>query len=84
MLGLKIYAAESTKFTQKMTYEDVLEGIRAGKYKMTYTEKRTESEIISLIENKKIRINEEAFNIVPDDVFRKIRHGKGQTPPSKQ
>ena len=39
-LGLRIYAAGSNKFFPKMTYEELLEGIRAGKYKMTYTEKQ--------------------------------------------
>ena len=40
-LRLKIYAAESNKFTLKMTYEEIIEGIKAGRYKMTYTEKKS-------------------------------------------
>ena len=48
-LGLKIYAAESNRFPDPVTYEELVEGTKKGKYKITYTEKKTESEIISMI-----------------------------------
>ena len=43
--GLKIYTNEVNKFTKQTTYEDILEEIKKGKHKITYTDKRSELEI---------------------------------------
>ena len=81
-LGLKIYSSEINKFTKETTYEDILEGIKKGKHKITYTDKRSESEIISLTEKRKLKCEEDDLMTV-SEVFRKIRQGKELTPPSK-
>ena len=41
-LRLKIYAAATNKFPEQMTYEEIVEGAKNGKY----TVKKSESEII--------------------------------------
>ena len=81
-LGLKIYAGEATKFSHVVTYDEILDSIRKGRFKLTYTDKRSETEIMTLIE-RKVKINDEDLKVVPDDVYRKIRSGKESTPPSK-
>ena len=83
-MGLKIHAGESNKFPQKVTYEEIIEGVKRGRYKITYTDKRTETEILALLEKQKIKLSNEDFKVVPDDIFRKIRQGKELAPPSKQ
>ena len=55
-LGLKIYAAAANKFPEQMTYEEIVEGAKKGKYKITYTVKKTESEIIGMMVKKGIKI----------------------------
>ena len=82
-LGLKIYAGESNRFPEAVQYEDLVEGIKKNKYKMTYSDKRTETEIMGLLDKRKIKISSEDLKVVPEDVFRKVRQGKEQTPPSK-
>ena len=82
-LGLKIYTSETNRFTKPTTYEDIIEGIKKGKHKITYTDKRSENEILSLIEKRKLKIEEDDLSVVSDEVFRKIRQGKELTPPSK-
>ena len=39
-LGLKIYTSETNRFTKPTTYDDIIEGIKKGKHKITYTEKQ--------------------------------------------
>ena len=39
-VGLKIYAAASNKFPDQPSYEDIVEGAKNGKYKITYTVKK--------------------------------------------
>ena len=39
-LGLKIYAGEANKFSQVGTYDEILKGIRKGRFKLTCTDKR--------------------------------------------
>ena len=82
-LGLKIHTAASNKFPEQVTYEEIVEGAKKGKYKITYTVKKTESEIIGMMVKKGIKITENELKVVPDDVFRKIRQGREHTPPSK-
>ena len=82
-LGLKVFAAATNKFPENPTYEEIVEGAKSGKYKITYTVKKTESEIIGMIIKKTAKITEEELKVVPDDVFRKIRQGREHTPPSK-
>ena len=60
-----------------------MEGIRKNKYKLIYSDKRTETEVMGLLDKKKIKISGDDLKIVPDDVFRKIRHRREQAPPSK-
>ena len=66
-----------------MSYDEIVDGVKRGKYKITYTDKRTETEINALMEKGKIRFDDDDLVVVPDDVFRKIRQGREQTPPSK-
>ena len=82
-LGLKIFASESFRFSKKVTYEEIVDGVKRGKYKITYTDKRTETEIITLMEKGKMKIEDDDLIVVADDVFRKIRQGREHTPPSK-
>ena len=82
-LGLKIYAAAANAFPEQTTYEEIVEEAKKGKYKITYTVKKTESEIIGMLVKKSIKISENELKVVPDDVFRKIRQGREHTPPSK-
>ena len=82
-LGLKIYASESFRFPKKITYDEIVDGVKRGKYKITYTDKRSETEIIALMEKGKMKIDDDDLSVVPDDVFRKVRQGREQTPPSK-
>ena len=82
-LGLKIYTAETTGFLEKVTFEDIVEGLKRGRYKMTYIEKKTNNEIISMLIKRMIKITQDELKMVPDDVFRKIRQGREHTPPSK-
>ena len=51
---------------------------------MTYLDKRIETEIIELLDKKKLQIFSEDLIVVPEDVFRKIKHGREQTPPHLQ
>ena len=74
---------ETNRALEKMQYEDIVEGLRKNKYKMTYAYKRTEQEIMGLLGKKKIKIHGDDLKTVPEDIFRKIRHGREQTPPSK-
>ena len=46
---------------------------------MRYAEKREESEIMTWIEKRKIKISDKDVKLVPDDVFRKIKQGKDKT-----
>ena len=48
---------------------------------MTYSDKRTET--MGLLDKRKIKISSEDLKVVLEDVFRKVRQGKEQTPPSK-
>ena len=82
-IGLKIYSAATNKFPEQITYEEIVEGAKKGKYKITYTVKKTESEIIGMLVKKTIKISENELKVVTDDVFRKIRQGREHTPPSK-
>ena len=66
-----------------MTYEDIVEGIKNGRYKIRYIEKKTANEIVSLLIKTMIKITQDELKMVPDDVFRKIRQGREHTPPSK-
>ena len=70
-------------FPKKSAYEEIVDGVKRGKYKMTFTDKRTETEIVTLREKGKVRLEDEDLSIVPDDIFRKIRQGRETTPPSK-
>ena len=81
-LGLKMYAAAGNTFPEQITYEEIVEGAKKGKYNITYTVKKTESEIIGMIVKKNIKITENELKVVPDDVFLKIRQGREHTPPS--
>ena len=47
-MGLKIFTSETNKYSKSVTYEEIIEGMRQGKYKMTYTDIRLEAEIIFL------------------------------------
>ena len=49
-MGLKIYAGESHKFSQVVTYNEIVQGLRKKKYKTTFTDKRTETDIMALIQ----------------------------------
>ena len=60
-----------------------MDGVKRGKYKITFTDKRTETEIISMMERGKLKIEDDDLMVVPDVVFRKIRQGREHTPPSK-
>ena len=62
----------------------ILEGIRNGNYKYKYTARKTDQEIINLIEKKKVKLFEDDLKVIPDDSFRKVRGGKEPTPPGKQ
>ena len=53
-----------------MTYDEIVDGVKRGKYKMTYTDKRTEPEVISLMEKVKLKFDDDDLSIVPDDIFR--------------
>ena len=75
-MGLKIFTSETNKYSKSVTYEEIIEGMRQGKYKMTYTDIRLEAEIIFLIEKRKIKIEEDDLLTVSDEVSRKIRQGK--------
>ena len=75
-LGLKIYSSESYMFPKKSAYEEIVDGVKRGKYKMTFTDKRTETETVTLREKGKVRLEDEDLSIVPDDIFRKIRQGR--------
>ena len=68
---MKIYATESIKFLREMTYEEIVNGIKVRKYKMTFTEKRSEGKITALIEKKRIKINNDDLNS-----FQTIRQAK--------
>ena len=81
-LGLKIYAGVANKFSQVVTYDEILDGICKGRFKLTFTDKRSEVEIMALIE-RKVKVNDEDLKVVTDDVYRKIRPGKESTPPSR-
>ena len=50
---------------------------------MTYIEKKTNNEIISMLIKRMIKITQDELKMVPDDFFRKIRQGREHTPPSK-
>ena len=82
-LGVKIHVAETTSFPEKITFEEIVEGIKTGKYKITYVEKKTESDITAMLVKMRIRITQEELKIVPDDVFRKMRQRREHTLPSK-
>ena len=71
-LGLKIYAGVANKFSEVVTYDEILDGICKGRFKLTFTDKRSEVEIMALIE-RKVKINDEDLKVVPDDVYRKIQ-----------
>ena len=83
-LGLQIITAESRPFPKQVTYEMIMERIKAGDYKFTYTAKKTDQEILQMIEKKKVKIFEDDLKIISDESFRKVRGGKEPTPPSKQ
>ena len=40
-------------FPKKSAYEEIVDGVKRGKYKMTFTDKRTETEIVTLREKGK-------------------------------
>ena len=82
-MGLKLHAGESNRFPQKVTYEEIVEGLKKVKYKITYTEKRSEMEVLALLEKQRIKLSNDDFKVVPDNVFRKIRKGKEVTLPTK-
>ena len=82
--GIKIYAPESKKFPSKIKYEEITEGLKTKKYKLTYSVKKPETEIMDLIENLKIKFTETDLITVPDDVFKKIRTGQEQSPQQQQ
>ena len=82
-LGLHIYAAESRPFPKQITYEGLVEGIKTGCFKFIFSAKRTEQEILNLIEKKKVKIFEDDLQVISDETFRKVRGGKEPTPPGK-
>ena len=51
-MGLKVFSAAANSFPEQTTYEEIVEGAKSGKYKITYTTKKTESEIIGMIIKK--------------------------------
>ena len=57
-LGLKVYSCESYRFPKKSTYEEIVDGVKRGKYKITFTDKRNETEIISMMERGKLKFED--------------------------
>ena len=55
-LGLQIFTAESLPFPRQVTYEMLMEGIKAGNYKYIFSAKKTDQEILQMIEKKKVKI----------------------------
>ena len=55
-IGLQIFAPETKPFPKQLTYENITEGIRAGNFKFSFTAKKTEEEVLNLIEKKRIKI----------------------------
>ena len=64
--GLKVYATESNCFPESVSYEEIVEDPKKGKYIIIYLKKKTKREIIAMIVNKNIKFT------APDNIFRKI------------
>ena len=60
-----------------------MDGIKNGIYKFTYSARRSEQEILSIIERKKVKLFEDDLKVISEDSFRKIRGAKELTLPSK-
>ena len=84
LYGIKVYAPETKTFPKAIKYEDIIEGLKNKKYKVTFKVKKSETEIIELIEQQKVKFSEGDFTVVPDDVFKKIRQGQEQSPQQQQ
>ena len=82
-LGLKIYSSESYRFPKKSTYDEIVDGVKRGKCKITFTNKRSETEIITMMEKGELRFEDDDLIILSDDVLRKIQQGREHTPSSK-
>ena len=83
-LGLQIYAQESKPLPKQVSYESLMERIKNGNYKFTHSARKTEQEILHLIEKKNIKLFEDDLKIISNESFWKVRGGKEATPPSKQ
>ena len=55
-LRLEILVAESNPFPEDIKFENLMEGMKGGKYKYTYSAKGPERDILlSVLENKKMK-----------------------------
>ena len=80
LYGIKIYAPESKPFPSIVKYEDVAEGIKQKHYEITYSVKKQEQDVISLIENQRIKFQDSDLQLVSDETFKKIRQGQEPSP----
>ena len=51
-LGLQMYTPVTSPSSKTVTYDKLLAGLKSGKYKFTYSAKKPEQEIHSLLEKK--------------------------------
>ena len=56
ILGLQIYAGAANRFPEHMLYEEIVEGAKNGKFKITYTVKKSQSEMIGTVIKKNIKL----------------------------
>ncbi len=85
-IQLKIYTPVSAGWPDHLSSRVLVTSLNENKFKYTYTDHTIEdTELLNIIETNGITIDRTCWNIVDNDVFRKIRSGliAEKTPPPK-
>lgn len=82
-LKMKIFYTSRFPLLPKTNIQDLLDGIKKGKYKYEYEHEIPERDLEVLLYQARIKIKFEHCNQISTEVFNKIRNGKCRSPPPK-
>lgn len=82
-LEMKIFFTPKYPLPKSNNIQDILNGIKTGKYKYDYEHELSDSVIETLLFQGKIKVKMENCHQVPADIFQRKRNGKCRSPPEK-
>ena len=70
-LGLIVYTPESRGHAQSITYDEILEGIKTGKFKYTHSTQRPDLEILEMLARRRIKFSDEDVKQFQTNILKK-------------